>query len=73
MTYWVNMLASKPGGTLYIGVTDNLVRRVYEHREGLAESFTKRYSIKTLVYFESHVTIAAALQREKNIKHWSRE
>ena len=54
-------------------MTNNLVRRVYEHREGLAESFTKRYGIKTLVYFESHEAIAAALQREKNIKHWSRE
>ena len=73
MTYWVYILASKPGGTLYVGVTNNLVRRVYEHREGLAEGFTRRYGIKTLVYFEAHETIAAALQREKNIKHWSRE
>jgi putative endonuclease len=73
MTYWVYILASKPGGTLYIGVTNNLVRRVYEHREGVAESFTKRYGIKTLVYFEAHETIGTALQREKNIKHWSRE
>ena len=54
-------------------MTNNLVRRVFEHREGLAESFTKRYGIKTLVHFEQHETIAAALQREKNIKHWSRE
>jgi putative endonuclease len=54
MTYWVYILAGKPGGALYIGVTNNLVRRVYEHREGLAESFTKRYGIKTLVYFEPH-------------------
>jgi len=53
MTYWVYILASNPGGTLYIGVTNNLVRRVYEHREGLAESFTKRYGVKTLVYFEA--------------------
>jgi putative endonuclease len=73
MTYWVYILASKPGGTLYIGVTNDLVRRVYEHREGLAESFTKRHHVKTLVYFGQHETIAAALQREKNIKHWSRE
>ena len=73
MTYWVYILASKAGGTLYVGVTNDLVRRVYEHREGLAESFTKRYGIKTLVYFEAHATIEAALQREKNIKHWSRE
>ena len=73
MTYWVYILASKPGGTLYVGVTNNLVRRVYEHREGLADGFTKRYGIKTLVYYEPHETITAALQREKNIKHWSRE
>jgi putative endonuclease len=73
MAYRVYIFASEPGGTLYIGVTNNLVRRVYEHREGLAESFTKRYGVKTLVYFEAHETIAAALQREKNIKHWSRE
>jgi putative endonuclease len=73
MTYWVYILASKPGGTLYVGVTNDLIRRVYEHREGLAESFTKRYGVKLLVYFESHQTINAAIQREKNIKHWSRE
>ena len=65
MTYWIYILANKPGGTLYIGVANNLVRRVYEHREGLADGFTKRYGIKTLVYFEPHETIAAALQREK--------
>ena len=73
MSYCVYILASGPGGTLCVGVTNDLVRRVYEHREGLADGFTKRYSVKTLVYFESHETIAAALQREKNIKHWSRE
>jgi putative endonuclease len=73
MAYRVYILANEPGGTLYIGVTNNLVRRVYEHREGLADGFTKRYDIKMLVYFESLETIAAALQREKNIKHWSRE
>ena len=67
MTYWVYILASKPGGTLYVGVTNNLVRRVYEHREGLADGFTRRYDIKTPVYFEAYQTIAAALQREKNI------
>jgi putative endonuclease len=52
MAHWVYILARKPGGTLYIGVTNNLVRRVYEHREGLAESFTKRYGIKTLVFLK---------------------
>ena len=51
MTYWVYILASKPGGTPYVGVTNNLVRRVYEDREGLADGFTKRYAIKTLAFF----------------------
>ena len=73
MAYWVYILANERGGTLHIGVTNNLVRRVYEHREGVAVGFTKRYGIEMLVYFESLETIAAALQREKNIKHWSRE
>jgi putative endonuclease len=73
MTYWLYILANKPGGTLYVGVTNNLIRRVYEHREGLAEGFTKRYGVKMLVYFEEHATIEAAIQREKDIKHWSRE
>ncbi len=73
MSYWVYILASNPGGTLYVGVTNDLIRRVYKHREGLAEGFTKRYGAKMLVYFEPHDTIEPALQREKNIKHWSRE
>ena len=72
-SFWVYILASRLGGTLYIGVTNDLVRRVYEHREGLADGFTKKYGIKTLVYFEPYEEIATALQREKNIKHWSRE
>ncbi len=73
MQFWVYILASKPGGTLYVGVTNDLIRRVYEHREGLADGFTKRYGVKMLVYYEQHDTAAAAIQREKNIKHWSRE
>ena len=73
MSYWVYMLASGPGGTLYVGVTNDPVRRTYEHREGLADGFTKRYSIKSLVYFEQHDEITNALQRERNIKHWPRE
>jgi putative endonuclease len=73
MGYWVYILASKPGGTLYTGVTNNLVRRAFEHRQGLVRGFTKRYGVKTLVYFERHDTAPAAIQREKNIKHWSRE
>jgi putative endonuclease len=73
MSYWVYILASRPGGTLYIGVTNNLVRRVFEHREGLVPGFTKRYSVKMLVYYEAHDTAVAAIQREKNMKHWPRE
>ena len=71
--YWVYIPASRPGGTLYVGVTNDLVRRVYEHREGLAAGFTKRYGVKMLVYYEEHGTAYDAIQREKNIKHWSRE
>jgi putative endonuclease len=70
---WLYILASKPGGTLYVGVTNDLVRRAYEHRNGLVAGFTKRYGVKSLVYFEQYDTPAAAIQREKNIKHWSRE
>jgi putative endonuclease len=73
MTSWVYILASERGGTLYIGVTSDLVRRIYEHRESLVPGFTKRYKVKMLVYFEQHDTITAAIQREKNIKHWPRE
>jgi putative endonuclease len=73
MSYWVYILASKPGGTLYVGVTNDLVRRAHEHREGVVPGFTKKYRIKTLVYYEMHDDVAAAIQREKNIKHWSRE
>ena len=73
MSYWVYVLASAPGGTVYVGVTNDLVRRTYEHREGLVLGFTKRYGVKRLVYYEAHDTVVAAIQREKNIKHWSRE
>jgi putative endonuclease len=65
-------LANKPNGTLYVGVTNDLVRRLYEHQENTVLGFTKQYSVKMLVYFERYDTIYAAIQREKNIKHWSR-
>jgi putative endonuclease len=73
MSFWVYILASGTGGTLYVGVTNDLVRRVYEHRNDLVPGFTKRHGVKRLVYFEQHDTVYAAIQREKNIKHWSRE
>ena len=72
MAGWVDIMASKPRGTLYVGVTRNLVRRAHEHRCGLIDGFTKRYDIKHLVWFEQHTTMPLAIQREKNIKHWSR-
>ena len=72
MRFWVYILASQPGGTLYVGVTNDLVRRAYEHRNGIVPGFTKRYDIKQLVYYEPHDSIQAAIQREKNIKHWPR-
>ena len=73
MAYYVYMLASRKQGTLYIGVTNDLVRRVYEHREGSVESFTKRYRVDRLVYFETHESIEAAIVREKKLKHWKRD
>ena len=73
MSGWLYILANRPGGTLYIGVTNDLVRRVSEHSEGAVEGFTKRYDVKHLVYYEQHDTVPLAIQREKNLKHWSRE
>jgi putative endonuclease len=72
-SYWVYILASRPRGTLYVGITRDLVRRVYEHREGVVEGFTSTHKVKMLVYYEQHATAMAAIQREKNIKHWSRK
>ena len=72
-SYWVYILASRPRGTLYVGMTRDLVRRVYEHREGIVEGFSKEHNVKMLVYYEQHTTALAAIQREKNIKHWSRQ
>src|SRR6476660_2677398 len=66
--FWVYILANRRGGTLYVGVTNDLIRRAFEHREGLIPGFTKRYGITMLVYYERHDTAAAAIQKEKNIK-----
>jgi putative endonuclease len=70
--YWVYILASNVGGTLYIGVTNNLVRRVYEHRTQAAEGFTCKYEISRLVYYEQFSDIENAIQREKRLKRWNR-
>ncbi len=73
MSFWTNILCNKPYGTLYVGMTSDLVRRTFEHREGLADGFTKRYAIKRLVYFEEHDTALAAIAREKTLNRWSRD
>lgn len=70
---YVYIMASKPNGTLYTGVTNDLARRVFEHKEGLADSFTKRYACKTLVWYEQHEAIELAIQREKSIKRYPRQ
>ena len=69
--FYVYILASRPGGALYVGVTSNLVRRVYEHKKKNVKGFTARYGIDKLVYFEVYDSPAAAIQREKNMKHWA--
>jgi putative endonuclease len=70
--FYVYILASKRNGTLYIGVTSNLVQRTWQHKEGQVEGFSKRYGIKNLVYFEVHETAEGALTREKQMKKWER-
>lgn len=68
----VYILASRRNGTLYTGVTSDLVRRTWEHRSGLVEGFSKRYGVHRLVYFEAHDSMAEAIQRERRIKKWNR-
>lgn len=72
MPYCVYIVAIYKGGTIYIGVTGDIARRAYEHREGLVEGFSKRYRLKTLVYTELHDDVAQAIQREKTMKKWNR-
>ena len=71
--YYVYILTSSKNGTLYIGVTANLVKRVYEHKQGFISSFTKKYKIHKLVYFETTTDIKEAIQREKQLKKWQRQ
>ena len=72
-TFYVYLLASARNGTLYIGVTNDLIRRVYEHKQGAVPGFTKQHGIHTLVYFESCADAAAAITREKTMKGWPRQ
>jgi putative endonuclease len=69
---FVYMLASDRYGTLYLGVTTNLVRRVWEHREAVVAGFTKEYGVKRLVWYEAHTEAVAAITREKQLKKWNR-
>jgi len=70
--YYVYIMASKRNGTLYVGFTGNLEKRVYEHKQGLLPGFTKEYDVKHLVYFESTSNVEIALRREKQLKGWRR-
>lgn len=70
--YYVYLLASGRYGTLYTGVTSDLIKRAWQHRESLAEGFTKKYDVKQLVWYEAHNDVKAAITREKQIKKWNR-
>jgi putative endonuclease len=69
---WVYIVTNRPNGTLYVGVTNDLARRAWEHRVGGVSGFTQRYGLKPLVYAERHEEIRTAIQWEKNLKHWPR-
>ena len=70
--YYVYILSSKRNGTLYIGVTSDIVNRVYEHKNGMVEGFTKKYNIHDLVWYEMHEAAESAIYREKQLKKWKR-
>ena len=71
--YFVYMLASQRNGTLYVGVSNDLLRRVWQHKQGTADGFTKRYKVNLLVWFEETESVEAAIQREKQLKKWRRQ
>jgi putative endonuclease len=71
--YYVYIITNKPKGTLYIGMTNDLIRRGYEHRNGLIDGFTKKYNLKRLVYFEVFNLVEDAILREKRLKKWNRQ
>ena len=72
-TYYIYILASRKHGTLYIGVTNNLIKRVYEHKQDLVEGFTKKYNVHMLVYFEQTNNVESTITREKQMKAWKRQ
>ncbi len=71
--FWVYIVASRKNGTLYVGVTSDLARRGFEHREGTIEGFTRRHRVKRLVWYEEHPSAEAAIRREKALKEWNRQ
>jgi len=71
-SYWVYILASERNGTLYVGITNNLVKRVWEHKNKKIEGFTKKYDVHYLVYYEQHNNPESAIKREKQLKKWNR-
>ncbi len=71
--YYVYILASKRNGTLYIGVTNDLIKRVWQHKNNLADGFTKKYNVHILVYFEETSDVMSAIAREKQLKNWHRQ
>jgi putative endonuclease len=71
--YFVYLLASKPYGTLYVGVTSDLTKRIWEHKHKVVPSFTTKYGVDRLVWYETHDDFEAALRREKRIKEWKRD
>jgi len=73
MPYYVYLMASGKNGTLYVGVTNDLVRRVYEHRTNVVDGFTRQYDVHHLVWFEATDDITTAIRREKQLKNWKRD
>ena len=71
--YYIYILANKRNGTLYIGVTSNLIKRLYEHKNNIIEGFTKKYNIHKLVYYETTNDIESAIRREKQLKKWNKK
>ena len=69
---YVYIITNKRNGTLYVGVTSDLVKRIYEHKNGFVDGFSKKYKLHKLVYYEQHLDIEAAITREKQIKKWNR-
>jgi putative endonuclease len=71
--YYVYLITNKPYGTLYVGVTRNLIKRVYEHRSGFVKGFSKQHDLGHVVWYEAHEDVIAAIEREKKIKKWRRD